>query len=58
MNDFDYLEPTTISEACALLQKHGPDARVYAGGAYLSILMKQGLLRPICSPITKSKLRR
>ncbi|MGH7847024.1 MAG: FAD binding domain-containing protein [Candidatus Binatia bacterium] len=46
MNDFEYLEPTTISEACALLQKYGADARVYAGGAYLSILMKQGLLRP------------
>jgi len=43
---FDYLEPTTVREACALLKQHGGDAKVYAGGAYLSIVMKQGLLEP------------
>ncbi|MGE5303344.1 MAG: FAD binding domain-containing protein [Alphaproteobacteria bacterium] len=46
MKNFDYLEPTTIAEACALLRQHGPEARVFAGGAQLTILMKQGLYQP------------
>ena len=46
MNDFEYLEPTTVAEACALLKQYGGDARPYAGGAYLSIVMKQGLFQP------------
>lgn len=46
MTDFDYLEPASVAEACELLRRYGSEARVYAGGAYLSILMKQGLLRP------------
>jgi carbon-monoxide dehydrogenase medium subunit len=46
MRDFEYLEPTTISEACALLKRYGGEARPYAGGAYLSIVMRQGLLEP------------
>ncbi|MBM4260182.1 MAG: xanthine dehydrogenase family protein subunit M [Deltaproteobacteria bacterium] len=46
MKNFDYLEPTTVNEACALLKQHGGDAKVYAGGAYLGIVMKQGLLEP------------
>lgn len=46
MKNFDYLEPTTVAEACALLKQHGGDAKVYAGGAYLGIVMKQGLLEP------------
>lgn len=40
------MEPATVSEACALLKRYGGEARVYAGGAYLSIVMKQGLLQP------------
>jgi len=46
MRDFDYLEPATVAEACALLKRYGGEARPYAGGAYLSIVMKQGLLQP------------
>ncbi|MGH7871786.1 MAG: FAD binding domain-containing protein [Candidatus Binatia bacterium] len=46
MKNFDYLEPTTVAEACALLKQHGSGAKVYAGGAQLSILMKQGLYQP------------
>lgn len=46
MQNFDYLEPKTVAEACALLKKHGGDAKVFAGGAHLTILMKQGLLEP------------
>ena len=46
MRDFEYLEPTTVAEACALLKQYGGEARPYAGGAYLSIVMRQGLLQP------------
>jgi aerobic carbon-monoxide dehydrogenase medium subunit len=46
MRDFEYLEPATVAEACALLKQYGGEARPYAGGAYLSIVMKQGLLEP------------
>ncbi len=46
MKNFDYLEPKTVAEACDLLRRYGGEARPYAGGAYLSIVMKQGLLQP------------
>lgn len=46
MKNFDYLEPTSVAEACALLKQHGGEAKVYAGGAQLSVLMKQGLYQP------------
>ncbi|MSP40638.1 MAG: xanthine dehydrogenase family protein subunit M [Deltaproteobacteria bacterium] len=46
MKNFDYLEPGTVAEACALLKQHGGEAKVFAGGAHLTILMKQGLLEP------------
>ena len=46
MKNFDYLEPTTVAEACALLKQHGGEAKVFAGGAHMTILMKQGLYQP------------
>ena len=46
MKNFEYLEPETVAEACALLKQHGGEAKVFAGGAHLTILMKQGLLEP------------
>jgi carbon-monoxide dehydrogenase medium subunit len=46
MRNFEYLEPTTVAEACALLKQHGSDAKVFAGGSHLTILMKQGLYQP------------
>ena len=46
MRNFDYLEPTTVDEACALLKQHGSEAKVFAGGAHVTILMKQGLIEP------------
>jgi aerobic carbon-monoxide dehydrogenase medium subunit len=46
MKNFDYLEPASVQEACALLKQHGADAKVFAGGAHLTILMKQGLYQP------------
>ena len=46
MRNFDYLEPTTVAEACALLKQNGGEAKVFAGGSHLTILMKQGLYEP------------
>ena len=46
VKNFDYLEPRSVAEACALLKQHGSDAKVFAGGAHLTILMKQGLYEP------------
>ncbi|MGH7872312.1 MAG: FAD binding domain-containing protein, partial [Candidatus Binatia bacterium] len=46
MKNFDYLEPTTVAEACALLQRHGSEAKVFAGGSHMTILLKQGLYQP------------
>ena len=46
MRNFDYLEPTTVAEACALLKQHSGEAKVFAGGSHLTILMKQGLYEP------------
>src|SRR3990170_3897850 len=46
MRNFDYLEPTTVAEACALLKQHAGEAKVFAGGTHVTILMKQGLYQP------------
>jgi carbon-monoxide dehydrogenase medium subunit len=46
MKNFDYLEPKTVGAACRLLAKHNGDAKIFAGGAHLTILMKQGLYQP------------
>jgi carbon-monoxide dehydrogenase medium subunit len=46
MPGFDYLEPTTLEEACAQLTEHADDARPIAGGTALLIWMRQRLLNP------------
>jgi aerobic carbon-monoxide dehydrogenase medium subunit len=46
LKNFDYLEPTTVTEACSLLKQHAGEAKVFAGGSHLTILMKQGLYEP------------
>ena len=43
---FDYQEPTTLKKAFGLMEKHGEDARVIAGGTSLIIMMRQRLLMP------------
>jgi carbon-monoxide dehydrogenase medium subunit len=43
---FDYLEPVTLPEAFSLLEQHGDNARVIAGGTSLIIWMRQRLLMP------------
>lgn len=46
MKHFEYLEPATVADACALLKQYAGEARVFAGGSSLSILLKQGFLQP------------
>jgi aerobic carbon-monoxide dehydrogenase medium subunit len=43
---FDYQEPTTLKKAFSLMERHGDDARVIAGGTSLIIMMRQRLLTP------------
>ena len=38
-------EPGTMDEAVSLLEQHGDDASLYAGGTELLLAMKEGLLR-------------
>jgi len=46
LSPFRLVTPTTVSEATAELQQRGDDAQIYAGGAELLLLMRNGLLRP------------
>jgi carbon-monoxide dehydrogenase medium subunit len=46
MNPFSYCSPDTLEEVLALLQEHGEDAKVMAGGTALVIMMKQHLVLP------------
>src|SRR5262245_39848756 len=43
---FDYVEPGILPEAIALLQQHGDDAKILAGGHSLIPLMKLRLAQP------------
>ena len=43
---FEYERATTLGEAIALLERHGPEARVIAGGHSLLPMMKLRLARP------------
>ena len=46
MARFEYLEPHTVRQAIALLQRHGNDARVVAGSTDFLIRWRQGLWQP------------
>jgi carbon-monoxide dehydrogenase medium subunit len=46
MKDFDLISPKTREEAVTLLDKHGEDCRVIAGGQSLLNILKQGLIAP------------
>jgi len=43
---FDYLAPTSVDEACAILARHGDQAKVLAGGQSLVPLLNFRLARP------------
>lgn len=44
--NFDYVRPSSVDEAVALLKKHGDEAKVLAGGHSLIPAMKLRLARP------------
>ena len=46
VREFEYLEPVSVEEACALLARHGDRARVLAGGTDLIVQMKMERLAP------------
>lgn len=46
MRPFAYARPATLYEAVALLEAHGPDARVLAGGTDLIIRLRDGSVAP------------
>lgn len=43
---FDYARATSVADALALLERHGPESRVVAGGHSLLPMMKLRLARP------------
>jgi carbon-monoxide dehydrogenase medium subunit len=46
MRPFDLLQPQACDDALGLLEQHGDEAQIVAGGAMLLILMQQGLVSP------------
>ena len=46
MQAFAYQRPASVAEAVALLDEHGPEARVLAGGTDLIIRLRDGTARP------------
>lgn len=44
MQPIEFLSPKTVTEACSLLEQHGHDAKVLAGGQSLVQLLKQRLV--------------
>ncbi len=46
MRDFNFLEPTSVTEASRMLADLGDDCRVMAGGSALLLAMRQRMLTP------------
>ncbi|MEM2192255.1 MAG: xanthine dehydrogenase family protein subunit M [Candidatus Hadarchaeales archaeon] len=46
MTKFDYHRPSTVEEAVGLLEMYGEEAKVFAGGTDLFVLMRDRILRP------------
>lgn len=46
LRKFEYVEPSSVREASRFMAEHPEDARIYAGGTSLLLLMKQGIVRP------------
>jgi carbon-monoxide dehydrogenase medium subunit len=46
LNDFEYFEPETVSDAIALLGRLGKDTKFIAGGTDLLVDMKKGKIEP------------
>jgi len=48
LNEFEYFEPKTVSDAIALLAKNRGKAKLIAGGTDLLVEMKNGKIKPKC----------
>lgn len=46
MRDFEYFAPSTLDEAIGLLQQHGSQARVLAGGTDLVLMLTDKVIAP------------
>ncbi len=46
MAGFQYVRPTTLADAIAILQMHGPDARLLSGGTDLLVRLRLGHIQP------------
>jgi carbon-monoxide dehydrogenase medium subunit len=46
MKKFDYVKPKTLAEASAFMIEHDGEARLYAGGTDVLILMRNGFITP------------
>jgi carbon-monoxide dehydrogenase medium subunit len=43
LQDFEYVAPCSVEEACALLDAHGPRAKILAGGTDILVQLRDGL---------------
>jgi carbon-monoxide dehydrogenase medium subunit len=46
MHQFEYHEPATLAEALEMVERHGEEAHLLAGGTALVLLMRAGLILP------------
>lgn len=46
LRSFEYIEPASVQDACHIMAERPEEARIYAGGTTLLLLMKQGIIRP------------
>ena len=46
LREFEYFEPSNLSEAVSLLDKYGEEAKILAGGTDLLVWMKEGARSP------------
>lgn len=46
MHRFEVAEPTTLEEACRLLQEAGPEGKLVAGGTALLLFIREGIFTP------------
>jgi carbon-monoxide dehydrogenase medium subunit len=46
LNEFEYFEPSELSEALSLIERYGGEAKIIAGGTDLLVWMKEGVLSP------------
>ena len=49
MSPFEWLEPTSLAEAVALLDADDPGVRPVSGGTALMLMMKAGVFAPTMS---------